>query len=173
MKKTIYGILFALLALTSACSDFTDIDPKGKNVLSRVDDLDMLLNYEYRAAGIRHPHGDADGQRHPAYTTNIPNILSAKEKTLTGVLATWDETADRALLTATDETYSECYSINARVANAVIGKIDAAEGDRYKAQAAQSRGLRPAGLYALHRGEPLCKSLRPRDGGRHPGRFPT
>lgn len=134
MKKTIYGILFALLALTSACSDFTDIDPKGKNVLSRVDDLDMLLNYEYRQRGFAFRTVMLMANDIQPYTTNIPNILSAKEKTLTGVLATWDETADRALLTATDETYSECYSINARVANAVIGKIDAAEGDRYKAK---------------------------------------
>ena len=36
MKKTTYSILFALLAFASACSDFTEIEPKGKNVLSRV-----------------------------------------------------------------------------------------------------------------------------------------
>lgn len=52
MKKITYSILFALLAFASACSDFTEIEPKGKNVLSRVEDLDMLLNYEYRQRGF-------------------------------------------------------------------------------------------------------------------------
>ena len=31
MKKITYSILFALLAFASACSDFTEIEPKGKN----------------------------------------------------------------------------------------------------------------------------------------------
>lgn len=133
MKKIRYGFLLALLAFASACSDFTDIDPKGKNVLSRVDDLDMLLNYEYRQSGFAFRTVMLAANDILPYADNIPNLLSAKEKTLNGVLATWDEDADRAMLTASDATYSLCYSINARVANAVIGKIDAAAGDRHKA----------------------------------------
>ena len=36
----------ASLSFTS-CEDFTDVQPKGKNLLSTTDQLEMLLNYEY------------------------------------------------------------------------------------------------------------------------------
>ena len=113
MKKTTYSILFALLAFASACSDFTEIEPKGKNVLSRVEDLDMLLNYEYRQRGFAFRSVMLVANDILPYAENIPNLLSAKEKSLNGILATWDGTLDRAILTATDDAYSECYSINA------------------------------------------------------------
>lgn len=133
MKKITYSILFALLAFASACSDFTEIEPKGKNVLSRVEDLDMLLNYEYRQRGFAFRSVMLVANDILPYAENIPNLLSAKEKSLNGILATWDGTLDRAILTATDDAYSECYSINAKVASAVIAKVDAAAGDRYMA----------------------------------------
>ena len=48
MKKTIYGTILAAatLALTVSCEDFTDLQPKGKNLLTTTDQLEMLLNYE-------------------------------------------------------------------------------------------------------------------------------
>lgn len=133
MKKTAYSILTLVLVLLQACSAFTEIEPKGKNVLSRVEDLDMLLNYEYKKSGFAFRTVMLAANDILPYAENIPNMLSAKEKSLNGILATWDATLDRAALTATDVTYSVCYSINAKVANAVIGKIDAASGDRYMA----------------------------------------
>lgn len=135
MKKIAYSILFVLSAGLSACSSFTEIEPKGKNVLSRVEDLDMLLNYEYRQRGFAFRTVMLMANDILPYTENIPNLLSAKEKSLTGILATWDESLSekRASLTDADATYSECYSINAKIANAVIAKVDAAAGDRYMA----------------------------------------
>ena len=44
MTKYMAGI--AAAAMLCACSDFTEIDQKGLNTLSRVSDLDMLLNAE-------------------------------------------------------------------------------------------------------------------------------
>ncbi len=47
MKIKIYVLTVWVLCLLFACSDFTEIDPKGKNTLSRVEDLNLLLNNEY------------------------------------------------------------------------------------------------------------------------------
>lgn len=91
------------------------------------------------------------------YAENIPNLLSAKEKSLNGILATWDGTLDRAILTATDDAYSECYSINAKVANAVIAKVDRRGRRPLHGRPAQGRSLRAARLHALHRSKPLRK----------------
>ena len=46
MKK-IVTILTACLVLAS-CAKFTDLKPKGMNMLSSADELELLLNAEYR-----------------------------------------------------------------------------------------------------------------------------
>jgi hypothetical protein len=53
MKKKIFSsiILFGLMLLISACSKFTEITPKGANILNRVSDLDLLMNFNFSYNG--------------------------------------------------------------------------------------------------------------------------
>ena len=46
MKKIIYSLMAAATMLAS-CSDFTEIDQKGVNLLSYTDDLELLLNKQF------------------------------------------------------------------------------------------------------------------------------
>ena len=48
--KAIYNFLtlvfvsFCITATLASCEDFTDIQPKGENLLASTDDLELLLN---------------------------------------------------------------------------------------------------------------------------------
>ncbi len=129
IKKSIYaGVAAAALLLTS-CSDFTDIQPKGKNLLSSTAQLEMLLNTEhdlYIATDFITMCGDGLY----AYS-NVANYISLPNKTRNVIMWTWDESnLDKmAELTSSDYLYSDGYEKIGRVANAVLAQIDAAEGD--------------------------------------------
>ena len=136
MKK--YVLITLLIGWLTGCSDFTEIDPKGKNILNRVEDLDLVLNahYDVSCEDVAFMMNDIFPQ-----FVNVPNLLTEKIKTLNGVFATWDETADRAALTATDDKYSNLYAIIGKVANAVLLNIDGATGNRAKADQLKAEAL--------------------------------
>ncbi|MDR1718720.1 MAG: RagB/SusD family nutrient uptake outer membrane protein [Dysgonamonadaceae bacterium] len=123
-------LLFStLLMLICSCADFTDIEPKGKNLLEKISDIDQLLNYQYNY--INSPEVPIlTGDRMPE---NAVNLISDPVKTLEAVLLTWDEQTDRAALTVSDAKYDAFYGIIGQVANAVLLMIDDAEGDRITA----------------------------------------
>jgi tetratricopeptide (TPR) repeat protein len=148
--KEIYAIVLALTLILTGCSEFTEIEPKGKNILNRVSDLDLLLNFDYSMNGTVSIYSSsvkttAEGafwfndvnilvnDIYPR-ATNVPNLISAPSKTLEAVLVTSDESADRAMLTATDIKYEKYYFIITNVANIVIANVDLATGDREKAK---------------------------------------
>ena len=142
MKK-IYVIIIGLALLAGSCSDFTEIDPKGKNVLNRVEDLDLLLNYEYYLS-VSNKQVVLINDFYPSLV-NIPNLLTESIRTLNGAYVSWDENANRTELVETDNTYTELYSIIGKVANPVLLNVDAASGDRtmtnrLKAEALVLRG---------------------------------
>ena len=122
IMRRLYAIWISMALALGACSDFTEIDPKGKNILNRVEDLDLLLNYEYyiSASDIRIVVNDG----YPLIT-NIPNLLNESIKTLNGIYTSWDETADRVALTTSDDTYSGLYQIIGQVANPVLTRRQA------------------------------------------------
>jgi hypothetical protein len=129
-----------LLTLTG-CAKFTEVDPKGKNLLRTVEDLDQLLNYEfsYLSAMEATSVSVLINDRYPLLV-NVPNTISAPVKTINSILFTWDEETDRAALTQSDIYYNEFYSIIGKVANPVLLMADAATGDpdlakRLKAEA--------------------------------------
>ena len=135
----IYATIIGLALLAGGCSDFTEIDPKGKNILNRVEDLDLLLNYEYyfrsdnkQAVLINdlYPMG-----------ANIPNLLTESIPTLNGIYISWDEKADRAALVDSDDTYTELYNVIGKVANPVLLNVDAATGDRTIAERLKAEAL--------------------------------
>lgn len=129
-KKIIQGIILALL--TTACGKFTDVDPKGQNLLGKVSDLDQLLNFQFAGGNAELEMNNATVLINDLYIRgrNVPNFVNDTVKTLIPVLLKWDETGDRAKLTLSDVQYEYFYSIIGKVANPVLLMADAASGDR-------------------------------------------
>lgn len=128
MKKLIYGILLGTALLTGSCSDFTDVQPKGKNLLSTTDQLEMLLNNEFQisSSDLHILCGDMIRS-----FSNVPTLINQPNKTRAAIIISWDETNQdkMAELTSSDGDYSNCYSIIGKIANPILSHIDAAEGD--------------------------------------------
>jgi len=150
MKKILYGILtIVLLFLLPSCEKFTDITPKGKNLLQNVSDLESVLNFNFTlngsvqvgSAAAKTTAEDAFAfddvnvlidDTYP-YLQNVSTVINAPTKTLDFTLLTSNETIDRKTLAVTDIKYSKLYFIINNVANAVISNADNAVGDRSKA----------------------------------------
>jgi len=139
--KNIAGLLLlGFAAVASSCSDFTDIDAKGNNLLASVSDLELLLNPEYgydyysgvdmNATDIKEASGDL------LYSYNLfSNTLIVPVKTAKSIRWTWDEAAwmsELPELTKGDDFYSSCYYYIGRIANPILTQIDQASGDESK-----------------------------------------
>lgn len=127
MKKILHFLLTGVILCATSCAQFTDIQPKGKNLLSTTDELELLLNREFYQSGsdFNQMAGDM------LYTfSNVSTQLSMPNKTRGVIMWTWDESNQdkMAELTSNDSDYSEFYSIIGRVANPVIAKVDEASG---------------------------------------------
>lgn len=130
MKKIFFSILsiLGILGMTS-CSDFTDVKPKGSNLLQTVTDLEMLLNYEFQGIKASRQQ-ELAGDLYPF--EQITQVLNRPNMTLTKIFATWDEDAhskEQFTLTTFDEHYNQFYEIIGRIANPILMNIDTAEGD--------------------------------------------
>lgn len=151
MKKILYILVFgSLMFLMPACSKFTEITPKGSNVLNRVSDLDILLNFNYSTNGnvastslaatttAQAAFNAADvgllvNDVYP-YITNVPTLIASKAQSLMYAYTVYDETVDRKTLAGTDVKYEKLYFIIDNVANIVLKNADAASGDQVKAK---------------------------------------
>lgn len=123
------GLLSASMISMVSCSSFTDVEPKGANLLSTTSELELLLNseeYEFTTTDMTNVAGDL------IYCTeNVSNLLSSPNKTLNSILISWDEAghdSDMASLTASDYTYSTCYAVIGKIANPILSRVDAASG---------------------------------------------
>jgi len=151
MNKKIYGntVVLIFIFLLSGCSKFTEITPKGSNVLDRVSDLDLLLNYNFSlntAVSISSPAfvvtageafncNDAEvlvGDIYP-YVTNVATLISLNAKDLNTALTTYNENIDRKSLALADVKYEKMYFIINNICNVVIRNAEGASGDRTKA----------------------------------------
>src|SRR5882757_3231254 len=150
MKKLLYSIIAGgLIFLLPSCSKYTEITPKGANTLSRVSDLELLLNFNFSYNGniaVTNPAAATTALTafqandvetlvndiYP-YITNVPGIITSGAKTLNYALTVYDESVDRKTLAATDIKYERLYYIIDNVCNAVLHNADAASGDRAKA----------------------------------------
>lgn len=127
MKKVIYSLFLGVALLAGSCSDFTDVKPKGKNLLSTTNELEMLLNYEFyfSPSDVRHISGDIIY----AYS-NVASMISQPNKTKRVILITWDDAnMDKmAELTSSDYEYEDMYGVIGKISNPIISLVDQAEG---------------------------------------------
>lgn len=151
MKKILHRCLTlcGLILIISGCSKFTEITPKGSNILNRVSDLDLILNYNFSynssvsptslagttSAGEGFNPTDCELLMDDQYplAINITTLLSSGTKDLNYTLTTYDESVDRKNLAISDAKYEKLYFIINNVANVVIKNADIASGDRTKA----------------------------------------
>lgn len=115
MRKIYSKILIALFALSvlmlTSCNKYTDIDPKGKNLLKTAAQLEYLLNYSFNSSsafGSKYWYAIDNDSYVPM--KNLATVL-AGEKGWDYVCTTFDSTIDRAALATTDAQYSTLYSI--------------------------------------------------------------
>ncbi|RAK36345.1 UNVERIFIED_ORG: SusD-like starch-binding protein associating with outer membrane [Chitinophaga ginsengisegetis] len=130
MRRQIYfWVITISMVIASGCKKYTDITPKGQNLLKRASDLDLLMNVDYSGTAftcVKQAILDNDMYLH-AY--NVPNTISSNVQTMNKILITYDESADRAALTLTDGPYEGLYRIISTVANIVLTNADKASGD--------------------------------------------
>ncbi|MDM1048330.1 MULTISPECIES: RagB/SusD family nutrient uptake outer membrane protein [Sphingobacterium] len=122
--------LFVLLFGLYGCAKYTDFVPKGQNLLNRADDLDQLMNVNYSGSAFNFNRLSLIVNDMYLLAYNVPNVISSNVLTMDKVLLTYDESADRAALTATDSRYDGLYKNIAMVANIVLANADQASGDR-------------------------------------------
>lgn len=139
MKKIITIFLFSALVANS-CSDFTELQPKGKNLLETSDQLEMLLNSDnisFSSMDLWQMTGDI------IYSfSNIPTSISNPVKTKRVIQWTWDEANMDLMadLTASDYDYNGGFSAIGKICNPILSKVDKASGsqeqkDRIKCEA--------------------------------------
>lgn len=129
MKK-IFALLSTILVLAS-CAEFTELQPKGKNLLSTTDELELLLNTEYYLwdNDLAHMTGD-----YMYAFSNIPNMLALPTPTRQSIIFSWDESKMERMaeLTASDNSYSYLFGYVGRIANPILNQVESATGDQAK-----------------------------------------
>lgn len=143
MKNLIIKIstAFVLLLFVAGCDKWTDIEPKGMNMLQKVSDIDMLLNYEFRNTSFMFQNGSVVvNDLLPGLNVIYSVITDTANNPVRRALYTWDESIDREKATETDDVYTDYYGVIGKVCNPVLLRADDAEGDRdlanrYKAEA--------------------------------------
>jgi len=130
MKKAIYLIVITVaMGVLPGCAKYTDITPKGQNLLNRAGDLDLLMNVNYSGSAFNSLKQAMLINDMYLQAVNVPNTISSSVLTMSKVLLTYNVTADRASLTLTDGPYEGQYKIISTVANIVLSNADKASGD--------------------------------------------
>lgn len=139
MKKII-TILAAVLVLAS-CAKFTDLKPKGMNMLSSADELELLLNAEFRDFY----HNDMYQIPGDLLVTSTPvaNLISQPTPSRNSILITWDDSYVERLaeLTKSDDDYRTLYGYIGQIANPILSSVDFASGDATKLAQIKSEAL--------------------------------
>lgn len=153
--------LFTLLPFTS-CSDFTDIQPKGKSLLATTNDLDLLFNNEMELSStdLRNVGGDVLY----AYSS-VASAIAQPNKTRTALLYSLSDTPDDItrleILTSSDSWYSDLYGYIGRICNPVLQQIDAATGDETKKNALKAEALTLRAYYHYLLLQKFAKAYNP------------
>lgn len=128
--RNILSILIVVVSMVmaSGCKKYTDITPKGQNLLNRASDLDLLLNVNYVTNAFTNSKQATLINDMYLVALNVPNTISSATQTMNKVLLTYDESADRAALTLNDAPYEGLYRIIS-TANIALIQADKASGD--------------------------------------------
>lgn len=138
--KYISGLLLCASALSS-CSDFTEIDQKGMNILNTTDQLEMLLNhgYTYSVRDLNRLCGTII-----FYPGNLGTLLANPVKTSDQILLSYDEAAharEYIDLVNVDDSYENSYNVIGTVANPILSRLDVADGTQEKKAALKAEAL--------------------------------
>ncbi|MDR2907559.1 MAG: RagB/SusD family nutrient uptake outer membrane protein [Bacteroidales bacterium] len=138
--------ILAVVFMVVGCSKFTDTTPKGESLLNKVEELELLLNYQSSFDNLARAF-------EPMYLVNdftpmatdvlsvINDHESGKESALS-ILMTWDESADRSkVLNLGGNMYDAYYRIVGAIANPILYKVDNAIGDKNKANQIKAEAL--------------------------------
>ena len=117
--------MLGAVSLLCSCANFTEIEPKGQNILSTTQELEMILNNDYDCwvTDTRVLSGDCIYNE----SENVIDLLNRSEKTRWSILLSWDEDghdSQLADLMADDEVYSRCYNRINRIANPILSRVD-------------------------------------------------
>lgn len=131
MKKVIYSLLAGVLMLAS-CSDFTELQPKGKNLLASTDDIELLLNSD-----IDPYNSDMRNITGVIYAySSMSATIAQVPQTRNGILLSYaddDNSLTRMeILTSSDSYYTAYYSYIGKICNPILNQIDAATGPEAK-----------------------------------------
>ena len=131
MKKIITILSVCLLAVS--CAKFTDLKPKGMNMLSSADELELLLNTEFRDF-YNFDMYQIPGDLLIGTVGNIANLISLPTPSRNSILVTWDAANVRRLaeLTASDDDYRMLYGFIGKIANPILASVEFATGEPAK-----------------------------------------
>ncbi|MCW3804536.1 RagB/SusD family nutrient uptake outer membrane protein [Plebeiibacterium marinum] len=143
MNYKIYiAVLLGLLLVTS-CEEYTDIKPKGKNLLETADELEYLLNYDFNSSAsfnffkyailVNDMYSYGYGQ--------VPTVIANANKDLEYVRLVYDEEVDRAALTASDRNYEGLYSIISTRLNMILEQAPNVNDDPAKVEQLRAEAL--------------------------------
>ena len=141
MKKIIYSLMAAATMLAS-CSDFTEIDQKGVNLLSYTDDLELLLNKQFAI-----DYADVSNLGGELIYTNMDMgaAMTAPNKVRnTYILCFFDDPQDLsnlATLTNNDVFYSNCYNYIGTVCNPLLNQLATVSGPEAKKNTLRAEAL--------------------------------
>lgn len=145
MKKTLYNIVIGTVGLLMcSCGDFTDIQPKGENLLSSTDDLELLLNTDNYSNIFSRNNWRVGSNTLYAYD-DVTVPLNAEKKTAVALMNGYfddEQSLNRwAELTNSDGYYTACYNIIGRVSNPILNQLAMAEGTEAKKNALKAEAL--------------------------------
>ena len=142
MKK-IFTILSACLMLAS-CAEFTDLKPKGMNMLGSADELELLLNIQFQ----EHLNECFDmyqlpGDVYPAPSGIAANLISSPTPNRNAILVKWDASYVERLaeLTENDYDYTMLFGFVGKVANPILSSVSFATGDVAKINQIKAEAL--------------------------------
>lgn len=168
MNKTIYCLLSLMVVLLASCDDFTDLQPKGKNLLTTTDELELLLNAEYNGGNsdMRIIAGEIIRE-----TGNVASEIGKPIKSRKVIMYTYDEESmdNMAELTSSDEDYTFYYANIGKIANPILSQIDNASGDEATKRKikCEALALRAWSLYILV--NKYAKAYNPSTAANDPG----
>lgn len=127
MKKLYIFLVAALATVFTSCDDQLDIVPHGKTTFTTVDELESLINQQWRPYDWYMDYNYICGQTVPGEVEETYNVSNSLDHA-------WifcDESVDRADLTEEDYRYSDLYEYIYYM-NIMISKMDEVSGDAAK-----------------------------------------